>query len=417
MTIGVYVDFRHDKFIPLYKRILKNNKKLVFIGQKKHIEVIKKKIGTYNSKYYIFNNIVSNNLNLNQNIVVSYLLSFFTILKNQIFSFYILKKNNVKFLIVSDDRSPDILLSLIKISKKKGIKVVLIPSGIFSGKKFVLQNRLKNFEKFSSKRKIINKKNISIKFNNRYVYFYKKSILRLYNFFNLYPLNPWISGTNVDEILFQSESSKEYYIKQGINTKLVKNFKLKNFKTNLSEIIDLKKKIYKKYKIKNNKKLLIFQPMTWYEHNITSYDEHFKRNFVVANDIYKSNKINKFTCLISLHPKQKKKNYIWLEKNFKFKIIDEKLFDVISLANLFIISYESDTMLWSSDLKIPCIITNFFNEKSNVFQLSYLYFCNKKNNFKKQIINLISKKKKIFKSNNEYKKKQILMADMITDYE
>ena len=73
-----------------------------------------------------------------------------------------------------------------------------------------------------------------------------------------------------------------------------------------------------------------------------------------------------------------KKNYIWLEKNFKFKIIDEKLFDVISLANLFIISYESDTMLWSSDLKIPCIITNFFNEKSNVFQLSYLYFCNKK---------------------------------------
>ena len=87
MTIGVYVDFRHDKFIPLYKRILKNNKKLVFIGQKKHIEVIKKKIGTYNSKYYIFNNIVSNNLNLNQNIVVSYLLSFFTILKNQIFSF------------------------------------------------------------------------------------------------------------------------------------------------------------------------------------------------------------------------------------------------------------------------------------------------------------------------------------------
>ena len=38
----------------------------------------------------------------------------------------------------------------------------------------------------------------------------------------------------------------------------------------------------------------------------------------------------------------------------------KKLFDVITLANLFIISYESDTMLWSADLKIPCIITNFF---------------------------------------------------------
>ena len=157
--------------------------------------------------------------------------------------------------------------------------------------------------------------------------------------------------------------------------------------------------------------------MTWYEHNITSYEEHYKRNFEVANEIYNSNKIKKFTCLISLHPKQKKKDYIWLEKNFKFKIIDEKLFDVITLANLFIISYESDTMLWSADLKIPCIITNFFNEKSNVFLLNYLYFCNKKNNFKKQIINLILKKKNIFKNIDEYKKKQMLIADMITDYE
>jgi len=417
MTIGVFVDFRNDKFIYLYKKILRNNKKLVFIGQKKHIEVIKKKIGSFNSKYYIFNKIVSNNLNLNQNIFFSYLINFFTILKNFIFSFYILKKNNIKFLIVSDDRSPDILLSLIKISKKNRIKVILIPSGIFSGKKFVLQNRLKNFEKFSSKKKIIDKKNIYIKFNKKYVYFYKKSIVRLYNFFNFYPVNPWISGTNVDEILFQSEASKEYYIKQGVNTKLIKNFRIKNFKTNIFEIINLKKTIYKKYKIKGNKKLIIFQPMTWYEHNITSYDEHFKRNFEVANDIYNISKIKKFICLISLHPKQNKKDYLWLEKNFKFKIIDEKLFEVITLANLFIISYESDTMLWSSDLEIPCIITNFFNEKSNVFKLNYLYFCNDKNNFKKQIVKLISKKKNILKNTDEYKKKQILMADIITDYE
>jgi len=44
MTVGVFVDFRNDKFVPLYKKILRNNQKLVFIGQKKHIEVIKKKL-------------------------------------------------------------------------------------------------------------------------------------------------------------------------------------------------------------------------------------------------------------------------------------------------------------------------------------------------------------------------------------
>jgi len=417
MAIGIFVDFRNDKFKFLYRKILRNNKKLVFIGQKKHIEIIKKKIGDNNSKYYVFNNFVSNNSSLDQNIFFSYLINFFIILKNFIFSYYILKKNNIKTLIVSDDRSPDILLSLIKISKESRIKIVLIPSGIFSIKKFILQNRLQNFDKFSSKKKIINRKNLSVKFKNRHVYFYKKNILRLYDFFNLYPMNPWISGTNIDEIFFQSEASKKFYIKQGINNKLIKNIKITNLKTDLIEVIDIKKKFYKKYKIKNNKKLLIFQPMTWYEHNITSYEEHHKRNLVVAKEIYSSNKIKKFTCLVSLHPKQKKKDYIWLEKKFKFKIIDEKLFDVIALANLLIISYESDTMLWSADLKIPCIITNFFKEKSNMFELNYLNFCNKKNDFKKKIINLISKKKNIVKNIGEYKKKQILIADKITNYE
>lgn len=415
MTIGVFTDFRNDKFIYLYKEILKKNK-LVFIGQKKYILSIKKKIVNKNAKYFIFNSIVSNNLNINQNSALSFIINFFIILKNFCYSYYFLHSNNIKTLLVSDDRSPDILLWLIKLSKKNNIKVILIPSGIFSGKKFVIQNRLKNFKSFSSHNPITNKKNIYTKFKGRYVYFYKKSILRLYNFFNLYPLNPWISGTNVDEIFFQSEASKEYYIKQGIENKLIKNIKLTNFKTDLLEIINIKRKFYKKYKIKSNKKLIIFQPMTWYEHNITTYEEHYKRNFEVAKIIYNSNENKKFTCLISLHPKQKKKDYIWLEKNFKFKIIDEKLFDVITLANLFIISYESDTMLWSADLKIPCIITNFFKEKSNEFNLNYLYFCNKKNIFKKQITNLIFKKK-VFKNIDEYKKKQILIADTITDYE
>ena len=42
MTIGVFTDFRNDKFIYLYKEILKKNN-LVFIGQKKYILSIKKK--------------------------------------------------------------------------------------------------------------------------------------------------------------------------------------------------------------------------------------------------------------------------------------------------------------------------------------------------------------------------------------
>ena len=118
MTIGVFTDFRNDKFIFLYKEILKKNK-LVFIGQKKYILSIKKKITNKNAKYYIFNSIISNNLNINQNSTLSFIINFFIILKNFCFSYYFLHSNNIKTLLVSDDRSPDILLWLIKLSKKK----------------------------------------------------------------------------------------------------------------------------------------------------------------------------------------------------------------------------------------------------------------------------------------------------------
>ena len=121
MTIGVFTDFRNDKFIFLYKEILKKNK-LVFIGQKKYILSIKKKISNKNAKYCIFNTIVSNNLNINQNSILSFVVNFFIILKNFCFSYYFLNTNNIKTLLVSDDRSPDILLWLIKLSKKKKLK-------------------------------------------------------------------------------------------------------------------------------------------------------------------------------------------------------------------------------------------------------------------------------------------------------
>ena len=414
MTIGVFVDFRNDKFASLYKKILRNNKKLVFIGQKKHIEVIKKKIGIKNSKYYVFKTIVSNNLNINQNLYSSYIINFLIVLKNFIYSYYILKSNDIKTILVSDDRSPDILLSFIRHSKKNNIKVVLIPSGIFSAKKFVIQNRKKNIKKFYSHTPMISNRHLYTVVNKKIIYFYKKNILWLYNLFNLFPKNPWISGSNVDQAFFQSDASKAYYIKQGFRSKLIQN--LDSYA--LSEI-DIKKKLLKKnlfkkkYKIANNKKIIKFMPNPWFEHNITSYEEGYKRNYEITEYLKKISLSEEIECLVSLHPKQKKKDYLWIEKIFNFKIIDEKLFNIIDCSDLFIISYESDTMIWSTDLNVPCIITNFFNEKSSIFKFKNLFFCNTRSIFKKTINKLLLKKNNNILNIDIYKKMQNDIANQL----
>lgn len=414
MAIGIYVDFRNDKFVYLYKKLLQNNINLIFIGQKNYIESIKKKIGVKNTKYYVFNSIVSNNLNINQNSIFSYFINFYVVLKNYIYSQVILKSNNIKIILVSDDRSPDILLSLIKHSKKNKIKVILTPSGIFSGKRFVLQNRKKNLSKFASKKILSYNKKIFLKTKNNFIYFYKKTIIPSYNFFRLFPKNPWISGTNVDQVLFQSEVSKTYYLKQGLNNKIIKNFELKKDYKLIPKINFLKKNIFKKkYKITNDQKIIIFQPQTWHEHNITDLQEHLKRNKEVSDIIRESCNSKKITCLISLHPKQKIKNYLWMEKEYNFKILKERLFDIIHFSDLFILSYESDTMLWSVDLNIPCIVTNFHKEKSNVFNQNYLFFPKTRNDFKKKINQLIQKQNKNILDIKVYKVKQNIMLEYI----
>lgn len=415
MSIGIYADFRTDKFADLFKNLAKKKINVSFIGQKNHINKLQSSLTSKYFFFYKFNYLISNNKDLSGNRLFLLIINYVIFLKNYLISILFIRKSNIKILIVSDDRSPDILLSLIKICKKKRIKIILLPSGIFSSKKFVVQNRMTNLKNFMCQKKIINKNNLFTKIKGKYLSFYRKDILKLYNFFNILPKNPWISGSNVDEIIFFSEASKNYYISLGIKKKLILDLKSETFKNQ-----KVKKKFFfdknyflSSYKIKPNSNVLIFQPMPWFEHNITNKEEHFKRNYELAKLINNSIRRSNIRCLVSLHPKQNIKEYEWLNDQFRFSIIKEKLFDTICFADIYIIGYEGDTMIWSSDLKIPCLITNFYKQKSLKFNDKYLHYCNNKKKFS-DLINLYSKRKlNIFRDVNYYKNKQSLIANYL----
>ena len=389
---------------------------IVFFGQTGSINKLKLKLRGQNFYYHKFNSIVSNNHNFVRYNLLLLLWNYFIVLKNYFTLYKIIKKSNLKILLVSDDRSPDVLLSLIRICKKKSIKVILIPSGIFSAKKFVVQNRMKNLDNFLCKEKDVSYNKFFVKVKKKYLSFYRKDILPIYKHLEMLPKNPWVSGSNVDQVIFQSNSSKRYYIKAGIDKNKIKELKLKSpVKAKVKKNVLQVDNFYKKYKITNNKRIIFYHPMLWYEHNITDKKEHIKRNYQTAEIIHKNIQNSDVECLITLHPKQKKIDYIWLNKKFNFKIIDEKLYDVISFCSLYLVNYESDTMLWAADLKIECLVTNFFKEKSKEFKADYLRFPNTKNKFNKMIKQALKKKKLFYKNYNQYNIQQDLIANHLSN--
>jgi hypothetical protein len=57
-------------------------------------------------------------------------------------------------------------------------------------------------------------------------------------------------------------------------------------------------------------------PNPWFEHNITSYEEGYKRNYEITEYLKKISLSKEIECLVSLHPKQKKKRLFMDRKNF-----------------------------------------------------------------------------------------------------
>jgi hypothetical protein len=399
MTIGVYGDFRIYKYTKTLNYLLKNGNKIHIFGQKKIIDSLKISLIKKNIYFHKFSSIVSNNLNIYKKVFFfTSLLNNLIVVKNFIISFYWANFLNLKILLVSDDRSPDILLSLIYHCKKKKIKVILIPSGIFSGKTFILQNRINFLNNFMTK-KPTEPKNFFIKYKKKYISFYRNDILAIYKFLKILPKDPWVSGSNVDGAIFLDSNSKNYYLGKKFKNYNIYNLPSVDKKMNFFEKKNfLKKKniFFKKNKMNNKKKILIFSPTPWYEHNVTSFDEAAKRHNEICDIIKKAQKKRDFLCLISLHPKQNYEDYKWISDKYNFQISKSPLRNIIAYSNLYLLSYESDTMFWAANLKIPCVIFNAFREKTDIFESNDITFAESRS----ELFDLINKYIQLTKTNN-----------------
>ena len=102
------------------------------------------------------------------------------------------------------------------------------------------------------------------------------------------------------------------------------------------------KKICKKYNLCPDKKIIICALPQLAEHNILDWENHWKEIEFLVSTI-SSRKQN---LILSLHPKMEREKYLFLEEKYNCKIAEERLFEFLPIADLFIATFSS-TIIWS----------------------------------------------------------------------
>ena len=200
---------------------------------------------------------------------------------------------------------------------------------------------------------------------NKFISFYYKQDIIYYYLFNILPKNPWVvGGGNSDYIFTENHIVKKDYVKLGCDKKkllLAHSYNSKDISLNV-----IRKKIKKKILI------LISQK---YEHgDETKVENKIKVNTFCKKIFYMCKKY-KYKAEISLHPKQKREDYKWIEKKFKFKILKTSFAKNLYKYNYIISEKPSSIIDWALILNIHYIILDEYktNLKLNKKYNPYFY--------------------------------------------
>ncbi len=202
---------------------------------------------------------------------------------------------------------------------------------------------------------------------NRHVFFYPAFAIQALKEFGLIPPKPWIQGSGFSQIKVMVGGQEEHnrLLKEGLETdnlvitgrpehdKLFHLFQQKS---------ELKSSIYQRYGFKMDSPLIVVAlPQLW-EHGVLDWGAH-KEHIQELMQVLRSLEVN---ILISLHPKMDAKNYTFIEDSYQAVIAQERLFDILPAADVFVASYSS-TVQWAMLCEIPTIVEDFVGLRYSVF--------------------------------------------------
>ena len=256
----------------------------------------------------------------------------------------IIQQNKIDVLILSGDRHGGEEAALLKISKKLKIPSIIPYFAYHAFEDHIL--KLKWYTEklkpniFTSSYIVNSQKNLKYRMVNGNYYYDHPTANALYKFGVMSP-NPWVMGSGISDILcLDNENSKKIYISKGVQKnklRVVGDVSYHDLYNQYLNKTKIKKKIIQKYKLCKNKKIIIISIAPYFEHNFVTWDKHWED----LNFLLKTTCELKQNILISLHPKNDKAIYKYLESKYNLRIIEEPIASVIASSDMLIAPYSS----------------------------------------------------------------------------
>ena len=190
-------------------------------------------------------------------------------------------------------------------------------------------------------------------------YYYPHVIGNALQKFGVITSNPYVMGSGDSNILcLNNQHYKELYIKNGVKKdkiKVIGDGAYDNLYAQNEKKISIRNEIMQNYHLDYDKKIILIALPQLGEHNILPWDKHWEEiNFLVES----CNKLEQ-NILISLHPKMNRDSYLFLEKKYNCQILNERLSDVLVVADVFVATYSS-TVVWAILCSINTIVIDFY---------------------------------------------------------
>jgi len=261
-------------------------------------------------------------------------------------------------LVISDDRVEGIQLGIIKYARKKHIPVFMISVAEQSDYK----HNFRAVESAIQWGREIDKTEIQtitarygdsqiLSVDNVSILFYASGHMKALKFFGMLPEHPWVAGASFPSVVFAYSAYEGELIKEENPeikvsvTGMIEDEYIFSCKADSSSV---KASILQKYDLKKNDEVIVLSMPQLPEHNLVGWDIH-KQNMKILVDAVVS---QYGYCLISLHPKSRREDYIYLEED-RVRILDERLRDIIKGTDIYLGLDTSSTLHYAKLLQIP----------------------------------------------------------------
>ena len=260
------------------------------------------------------------------------------------------------------DRSHDYVeSSLLYVARKKGIKIILpyiANFSIQSAIEYRSDNANKILAEFSTfspfslyklksyfvlKEQVISKCFFQAPFN-----------LNAHKTVGTLSKYPWWVGNGISDIVCVDSvlTAKKYKVNKVDPSKLTITGHI-DYDLVFSSMLNkesIKSKLMKSYDLVLSENILVLSMPQYAEQGFIAYEDHW----VEIETLLSQCQLAEYNLLVSLHPRQDRAKYEYLEKKYSCRILSEPLAEIIAVADIFVAA-NSNTLIWSVLCGIPAI--------------------------------------------------------------